>query len=179
MTFHKTTRWTQRLRVSYSTRRKASTTNNRAGGALGHLVLCDCLVAGLRNAVVAHRPAHGAAWGEGKHDVIYPALVIYVYTCLYLCIYACTSIVWHMHIDHTQRHTHTLTCTMRAYQESTVINFHPSTVINFHPSIDLSSPLPTPLSSGFFGKGHMGSALMGSLQLSWCFWTEGLFGYSR
>ena len=28
-----------------------------------------------------------------------------------------------------------------------------------------------------FGKGQMGSALMGSLQIS-CFLTEGLFGYS-
>ena len=30
----------------------------------------------------------------------------------------------------------------------------------------------------YIGKGRMGSALMGSLQVS-CFLTEGLFGYSR
>ena len=30
---------------------------------------------------------------------------------------------------------------------------------------------------GSVGKGQMGSALMGSLQIT-CFWTEGLFGYS-
>ena len=33
-------------------------------------------------------------------------------------------------------------------------------------------------SAAEFGKGQMGSALMGSLQIS-CFLTEGLFGYSR
>ena len=61
------------------------------------------------------------------------------------------------------------------------IYIHTYLILTYNSSILYLNPkrrLGRPPGTEVLGKGQMGSALMGSLQIS-CFLTEGLFGYSR